>query len=128
MLIRPHRSRWVKGRMVLPLVALAAAALAAGCAENGVVGRAPSAGDGDIVGSVLNPTQKPPAAGGSHQGRDGGLTGSTSLPSFDNAPLPKPVAAREIPGPYTNKSGAVTGKLFFYRKGDSNSGNYYVCS
>ncbi|MBW8805695.1 MAG: hypothetical protein JF587_17875 [Catenulisporales bacterium] len=128
MLIRPRRSRRINGRVGSLLVALAAAALTASCAESGVVGKAGSSGDGDIVGSVLSPTPKPSVSGGSHQGRDGGLTGSTSLPSFDNAPLPRPVAARQIPGPYTDKNGAVTGKLFFYRQGDSNSGNYYVCS
>ncbi|GAA2032649.1 hypothetical protein GCM10009839_36070 [Catenulispora yoronensis] len=126
MLIRPRGQRWDNARVVSTLLALAAAvALLAGCAESGVVGQ--SSDSADIVGSVLNPAKQPTASGGARQGRDGGLTG-TSLPSFDNAPLPSPVAARQIAGPYTNKAGAVTGKLFFYRSGDQNSGNYYVCS
>jgi hypothetical protein len=128
MLIRPRRHGRDNGRAASALLALTAAvALLAGCAESGVIGQS-SSDSGDIVGSVLNPAkQQPSAAGGARQGRDGGLTG-TSLPSFDNAPLPSPVAARQIAGPYTNKSGATTGKLFFYRQGDQNSGNYYVCS
>ena len=76
---------------------------------------------------MLSPNA-PSATGGAHQGKDGGLTGQQSLPSFDNAPLPPPVTARKVSGPYTTRSGAVTGKLFFYRQGDANSGNYYVCS
>ena len=136
MLIRPRRRRRDRHRdhrrdnrrTVPPLFALTAAvALLAGCTQSGVIGKGSSGGSDDIIGSVLNP-MKPPSAAGSHQGRDGGLTGQTALPSFDNAPLPAPVAARQIAGPYTNRTGAVTGKLFFYRSGDQNSGNYYVCS
>ncbi|WP_194891085.1 trypsin-like serine peptidase [Catenulispora pinisilvae] len=129
MLIRPRRGRGIKNRVVATLVALAAVSLAAGCSSTGVIGQSSSGGDfgKDFVGSVLSPGA-PSAAGGSHQGKDGGLTGQQSLPSFDNAPLPAPVAAHELPGPYTTGSGAVTGKLFFYRQGDANSGNYYVCS
>lgn len=129
MLIRPRRGRGIKNRWVSTLVALAVVSLAAGCASSGVIGQPSSDGDfgKDFVGSVLSPNA-PSAAGGTHQGKDGGLTGQQSLPSFDNAPLPSPVEAHQLPDPYTNPTGAVTGKLFFYRQGDSNSGNYYVCS
>lgn len=130
MLIRPRGGRVIKSRMLSALVALAAAAsMTAACSSSGVIGESSSTGDfgKDFVGSVLSPNM-PSATGGAHQGKDGGLTGQQSLPSFDNAPLPQSVAARKVPGPYTTRSGAVTGKLFFYRAGDANSGNYYVCS
>jgi V8-like Glu-specific endopeptidase len=131
MLIRPHQGRRIKGRVASTLLALTTVVtLAAGCASRGVIGESSSSNDSgkDFVGSVLSPTGKPSAGNGTRQGHDGGLTGQRSLPSFDNAPLPQPVAAHQLPGPYTTRTGAVTGKLFFYRKGDSTSGNYYVCS
>ena len=108
--------------------ALAAVALLAGCAQAGTVGdlRNTSGSDNSVVGSILNPSNKP--AAGSHTGHDGGLTGQQSLPSFDSAPLPRTVSAKEIQPPYANRAGAITGKLFFFRAGDSDSGNYYVCS
>lgn len=130
MLIRPRAGRLINHRTVSMLAGLAAVlSLATSCARTGVIGQ-PSSGDfgKDFVGSVLSPTAPSAAAGGTHLGRDGGLTGGQSLPSFDNAPLPSPVTPHELPGPYTTRTGAVTGKLFFYRQGDANSGNYYVCS
>jgi V8-like Glu-specific endopeptidase len=130
MLIRPRRGRRIKSRAVSALVAVTAVvSLATGCASSGIIGERSSGGEfgKDFVDAVLSPNA-PAAAGGAHQGKDGGLTGQQPLPSFDNAPLPQPVAAHKLPGPYTAGTGAVTGKLFFYRQGDANSGNYYVCS
>lgn len=130
MLIRPRRGLRIKSRAVTALVAVTAVvSLAGACSSSGVIGQRSSGGEfgKDFVGAVLSPNT-PSAAGGAHQGKDGGLTGQQSLPSFDNAPLPQPVDARKVPGPYTNHTGAVTGKLFFYRQGDADSGNYYVCS
>jgi hypothetical protein len=130
MLIRPRRGPRIKGRVLSALVAVTAViSLAGACSSSGVIGQQSSGGEfgKDFVGAVLSPNT-PSATGGAHQGKDGGLTGQQSLPSFDNAPLPQPITAHQLPGPYTTPGGAITGKLFFYRQGDANSGNYYVCS
>ena len=112
------------------LAALLAALFAlSGCSSSGTLGdlRHPPASNGDdIVGSILDPARssKGGVTGTAH---DGGIS-QQSLPSFDNAPLPATVTANQIPGPYTSDDGAVTGKIFFYKKGQEDSGDYFVCS
>lgn len=111
-----------------------AAALSAGlfaltaCSSSGTLGelRHPSAADNNIVGSILDPARSG-RGGAPGQAHDGGIS-QQPLASFDNAPLPSTVTARQIPGPYTSHDGAVTGKIFFYKKGQENSGDYFVCS
>ena len=107
---------------------LAAALLLAGCSSSGTVGdlrKAPKS----IVGSLLDPSQlKKLTPNGNRQAHDGGLGMSGTLPSFDNAPLPPTITAHEVRAPYTTGGRGITGKLFFFRKGEENSGNYYVCS
>jgi hypothetical protein len=120
----------IRPRLLAAAAALASLVLAAGCTSSGTVGdlRHPPQSD-NIVSSLFNPSPlKKLPSNGSRQAHDGGLSDSQTLPSFDNAPLPRQVGSEEIQPPYTAQNGAVTGKLFFFRAGEENSGNYYVCS
>lgn len=123
MRIRPHR-------LAAAVTLLAVASLLAGCASSGTIADLTRPKSDDIVGSLFDPaTAQKLTPNGKRQPQSGGfIAGTQSLPSFDNAPLPKTVQARQQSSPYTTDGHAVTGKLFFFRHGDVDSGNYYVCS
>src|SRR5258708_1483720 len=118
------------GRAAASFTLTCAIALAAdGCASAGYIGDIGKAKGSGIVSSLFDPANsKPLAPNANRKAHDGGLGTSQTLPSFDSSPLPRTIQAKQIAAPYTSNNEGVTGKLFFFRKGEEDSGNYYVCS